>query len=228
MNLRLSFILVCFLMGIKSFAQFTLPPLPYDYNALEPYIDEATMKLHHDVHHQTYVNNLNNALDGNAKYATQSIEELIAQVSRLPENIKTAVRNNGGGHYNHSLFWKVLTPSSKSKFGGQIEPAIKKQFGSFDNFKAAFEKAATSRFGSGWVWLIVKENGTLEIVSTPNQDNPLMDLAETKGTPVLAIDVWEHAYYLKYQSKRADYAKAFWNIVNWDEVNKLYAKTVKK
>ncbi len=212
----------------KVSAQFTLPSLPYAYDALEPYIDEETMKIHHDVHHQAYVNNLNKALANQTKYLKYSLDELVTKVNQLPNDIKTAVRNNAGGHYNHTFFWNILTAPGKSSFGGAIEPAIIKKFGSFDKFKTAFENAATSRFGSGWAWLIVKKDGSIEIISTANQDNSLMDLAETKGAPVLALDVWEHAYYLKYQSKRADYAKAFWNIVNWDEVNRLYAQALKK
>jgi Fe-Mn family superoxide dismutase len=228
MRTRFYLLSILLILSIKVSAQFTLPPLPYAYNALEPYIDEKTVKLHHDVHHQAYVNNLNKALANQPKYSGYTLDELIMKVDRLPKEIRIAVRNNGGGHYNHSFFWKILTPAENSRFGGMIEPAIIKKFGSFDNFKTAFENAAVSRFGSGWAWLIVTKDGSLEIISTPNQDNSLMDLAETKGIPVLTIDVWEHAYYLKYQSKRADYVKAFWNIVNWDEVNKLYTQALKK
>lgn len=218
---------IVLMAAIRLSAQFVLPPLPYNYNALEPNIDEATMQLHHDVHHQTYVNNLNAALTEHPKQAEKTLEELM-KIHSLPHNIQTAVRNNGGGHYNHSLFWRVLTPSGQSIFGGVIEPAILEQFGSFENFKTAFEKAAISQFGSGWAWLIVLKDGKLAITSTANQDNPLMDIAEVQGTPILALDVWEHAYYLKYKSKRADYAKAFWNIVNWDEVNRLYVEALER
>lgn len=213
--------------AIRLSAQFVLPPLPYNYTALEPNIDETTMELHHDVHHQAYVNNLNAALAKHPKQAEKTLEELM-KIHSLPHDIQTAVRNNGGGHYNHSLFWRILTPSGQGIFGGAIESAILEQFGSFENFKTEFEKAAISQFGSGWAWLIVLNNGALAIASTANQDNPLMDVAEVQGAPILALDVWEHAYYLKYQSKRANYAKAFWNIVNWDEVNRLYLKALEK
>lgn len=218
---------IVLMAAIRLSAQFVLPPLPYNYTALEPNIDETTMELHHDVHHQAYVNNLNAALAKHPKQAEKTLEELM-KIHSLPHDIQTAVRNNGGGHYNHSLFWRILTPSGQGIFGGAIESAILEQFGSFENFKTEFEKAAISQFGSGWAWLIVLNNGALAIASTANQDNPLMDVAEVQGAPILALDVWEHAYYLKYQSKRANYAKAFWNIVNWDEVNRLYLKALEK
>lgn len=218
---------IVLMAAIRLSAQFTLPALPYNYNALEPNIDETTMHVHHDVHHQGYVNNLNAALAEHPKYAEKPLDELM-KISHLPHKIQMTVRNNGGGHYNHSLFWRILTPSGQSIFGGAIEPAILEQFGSFENFKTEFEKAATSQFGSGWAWLIVLSDGKLAITSTANQDNPLMDIAEVQGAPILALDVWEHAYYLKYKSKRADYAKAFWNVVNWDEVNKLYLEAREK
>jgi Fe-Mn family superoxide dismutase len=226
MKMRTS--LVFFLLSLCAMvnAQFFLPPLPYNYNALEPYIDEATMKLHHDVHHKTYIDNLNKALEKATQYKNTSLEELISNINKLPESIKTDVRNNGGGHYNHYFFWNIMTTPGKSNFSGPVAQAIIRQYGSLENFESLFEKAATSRFGSGWAWLIVR-NGRLDIISTPNQDNPLMDIAEIKGTPILALDVWEHAYYLKYQSKRADYIKAFWNVVNWDEVNRLYTEALK-
>jgi Fe-Mn family superoxide dismutase len=206
-------------------AQFVLPALPYSYSALEPYIDEPTMKLHHDVHHQLYIDNLNKALGRASQYKNTSLVDLISNINSLPGNIRTDVRNNGGGHYNHIFFWNILTSPNSNNFSGPVAQAIVKQYGSLENFKSLFEQAATSRFGSGWAWLIVRDD-RLDIVSTPNQDNPLMDIAEIKGTPILALDVWEHAYYLKYRSKRADYAKAFWNVVNWNEVNRLYTEAL--
>ncbi|AQR63373.1 superoxide dismutase [Brevundimonas sp. LM2] len=200
-------------------AAFTLPALPYAYEALEPAIDAETMRIHHGRHHKSYVDNLNAAVTADPALAGASIEDLMGRVSTLP----TAIRNNGGGHFNHSLFWTLLAPVGQ---GGEpsaaLAEAITRDFGSMDAFKTAFNQAATTRFGSGWAWLIVKD-GKLQIVSTPNQDNPLMDLAEVKGAPVLAVDVWEHAYYLKYQNKRADYLTAFWSVVNWNTVNSLYA-----
>jgi Fe-Mn family superoxide dismutase len=194
---------------------FSLPALPYAFDALEPHIDRLTMEIHHDRHHKAYVDNLNKALPG----TTKSIEEILASVSSQP----VAVRNNGGGHWNHSFFWNVLAPAKGSKPSVALAKQIDTDFGSFDAFKAEFAKAATSRFGSGWAWLI-KKDGKLVISSTPNQDNPLMDLAEVKGKPILALDVWEHAYYLKYMNKRADYIAAFWNLVNWDFVSTNFDK----
>jgi superoxide dismutase, Fe-Mn family len=198
---------------------FELPKLPYDYKALEPHIDAQTMEIHHSKHHNAYVTNLNKALEGQ-DYANKSLEELMGIMSKLP----AAVRNNGGGHYNHSLFWQVMKPGGGGAPTGAIAQAIDQAFGSFDAFKEKFNNAAATRFGSGWAWLIKKADGKLEVTSSPNQDNPLMDLAEVKGTPVLGLDVWEHAYYLKYQNKRPDYVGAWWNVVNWDEVNKRFAK----
>ena len=196
---------------------FTLPPLPYAYNALEPHIDEQTMKIHHDKHHQAYVDNLNKAIAG-SEHENKSLEELIANAGK----ISPAVRNNGGGHWNHTFFWDIL-----SKDGGQpsgsLSEAINSTFNSFDEFKAKFNAAGAARFGSGWVWLISRD-GKLEISSTPNQDNPLMDVAEAKGTPVLGVDVWEHAYYLKYQNKRPDYLAAIWNVINWKKVQENFDK----
>lgn len=194
---------------------FELPKLAYDYAALEPHIDARTMEIHHSKHHQAYVTNLNNALAG-SEGANLSIEELCAGISKFP----MPVRNNGGGHYNHSLFWTLLSgkPTQPSV---ALASAIDKDLGGMEKLKEEFNKAAVGRFGSGWAWLIVKD-GKLVITSTPNQDNPLMDIAETKGKPVLALDVWEHAYYLNYQNRRPDYCSAFWNIVNWDEVSRLY------
>lgn len=194
---------------------FSLPSLPYAFDALEPHIDRLTMEIHHDRHHKAYVDNLNKALPG----TTKSIEEILGSVSTQP----VAVRNNGGGHWNHSFFWNVLAPAKGSKPSAALAKQIDTDFGSFEAFKAEFTKAATSRFGSGWAWLIKKE-GKLVISSTPNQDNPLMDLAEVKGQPILALDVWEHAYYLKYMNRRADYIAAFWNLVNWDFVSTNFSK----
>ena len=196
---------------------FELPALPYAPDALEPHIDKATMEIHHGKHHQAYVTNLNKAIEG-TDLAGKSIEDLLAHISKAAP----AVRNNGGGHYNHSLFWKLLSPKSAGKPSGELAAAIDKAFGSFDKFKEAFANAGATRFGSGWAWLVVS-GGELKVTSTPNQDNPLMDIAEVKGAPILGMDVWEHAYYLKYQNRRPDYIAAFWNVVNWDEVAKLYA-----
>ncbi len=194
-----------------------LPPLPYAYNALEPYIDEQTMQIHHDRHHATYVNNLNAALEGHADLQSKPLNELLASLDSVPENIRTAVRNNGGGHANHTLFWEIMSPNGGGQPTGALADAINSTFGSFENFKTEFTKAATGRFGSGWAWLVM-DNGKLAITSTPNQDNPIME----GKTPILGLDVWEHAYYLKYQNKRPDYIAAFWNVVNWAEVNKRY------
>ncbi|MCL6446352.1 MAG: superoxide dismutase [Alicyclobacillus sp.] len=194
-----------------------LPPLPYAYNALEPHIDELTMQIHHDRHHATYVNNLNAALEGHADLQNKSLNDLLAGINDVPESIRTAVRNNGGGHANHSLFWEIMSPNGGGQPTGALADAINSTFGSFDNFKAEFTKAATGRFGSGWAWLVV-DNGKLAITSTANQDSPIMD----GKTPILGLDVWEHAYYLKYQNKRPDYIAAFWNVINWAEVNKRY------
>ncbi len=192
----------------------SVPPLPYPFEALEPHIDAKTMEIHHDKHHAAYVTNLNKALEGKSDLESKPIEKLIANISSLPENIRGAVRNNGGGHYNHSLFWTIIGPKAGGQPVGGLANAITKEFGSFDAFKEKFGNAGLTRFGSGWAWLSVS-GGKLIISSTPNQDNPLMDVAESKGTPIIGLDVWEHAYYLKYQNKRADYIAAFWNIVNW-------------
>ena len=194
---------------------FELPKLPYEYNALEPYIDAQTMEIHYSKHHSAYLNNLNNALKG-TENEKKSINELLANISKLP----VVIRNNGGGFFNHSLFWSVMKPNGGGIPSGDLLDAINKYFGSFDKFKEEFTQAATTRFGSGLVWLIVNDKKELVIKSSPNQDNPLMDLAEVKGTPVLGLDVWEHAYYLKYQNKRPDYIAAFWNVINWDEIGK--------
>lgn len=196
---------------------FELPQLPYAYDALEPHIDKETMNIHHTKHHNTYVTNLNNALAGNEELLAKSVEEVISNLDAVPEAARTAVRNNGGGHANHSLFWQIISPNGGGEPTGELAEAITKKFGSFDAFKEEFAKAATTRFGSGWAWLAVN-NGELEVTSTPNQDSPLME----GKTPVLGLDVWEHAYYLNYQNRRPDYIGAFWNVVNWNEVNKRY------
>ncbi len=194
---------------------FTLAPLPYPYESLEPHIDTLTMQIHHDKHHQAYVDNLNKAVAG-TENENKTIEELVGMAGK----ISPAVRNNGGGHWNHNFFWESLGAKGGNP-SGDLASAIDKAFGSLDAFKEKFAQAGMTRFGSGWAWLIVKD-GVLEVSSTPNQDNPLMDVAEVKGTPILGADVWEHAYYLKYQNKRADYLAAFWNVVNWDKVRKRY------
>ena len=194
---------------------FELPKLPYAYDALEPHIDKETMEIHHTKHHNTYVTKLNDAVKG-TDLESKSIEDIIKNLNSVPDDIRTAVQNNGGGHYNHSLFWEMLTPNA-SEPSGEVVDAISSTFGSLDKFKEEFAAAAAGRFGSGWAWLVV-DNGELSIVSTPNQDNPL---SEGK-IPILGLDVWEHAYYLKYQNKRPDYISAFWNVVNWDKVNELY------
>jgi superoxide dismutase, Fe-Mn family len=198
---------------------FTLPPLPYANDALEPYIDAQTMEIHHDKHHNAYVTNLNAALEKYPDLQNLSLEELLANnASAVPEDIRTAVRNNGGGHSNHSFFWQILKKNEGGAPSGALADAINQKFGSFDNFKAEFKKAAGGRFGSGWAWLIVDNDGSVNITSTPNQDTPIME----GKTPLLGLDVWEHAYYLKYQNRRPDYVDAFWNVVNWDEVSKRY------
>jgi superoxide dismutase, Fe-Mn family len=195
---------------------FTLPPLPYAFDALEPHIDALTMQIHHDRHHQAYVDNLNKAIAGTPN-EQKSLEELVKHAG----SISPAVRNNGGGHWNHSFFWQILSPNAARAPKGKLADDIHVTFGSFDAFKEKFNAAAVGRFGSGWAWLILKD-GKLEISSTPNQDNPLMDVAEVKGTPVLGVDVWEHSYYLKYQNKRADYLGAIWNVISWDKADEHY------
>jgi Fe-Mn family superoxide dismutase len=197
---------------------FTLPDLPYAYEALEPHIDTRTMQIHHDKHHAAYVKNLNDALAGQDALLTLPVEQLIANLSNVPENIRTKVRNNAGGHANHSLFWQVMAPNAGGTPTGAVAKAIESGFGSFAAFQEQFSTAGISRFGSGWVWLVVHD-GALAIMDTPNQDSPLME----GKTPILCLDVWEHAYYLKYQNLRADYIKAWWNVVNWSEVEKRYA-----
>lgn len=196
---------------------FTLPALPYAHEALEPHFDTQTMQIHHGKHHQAYVDNLNKALDG-SEHAGKSLEELMGMISKL----SPAVRNNGGGHYNHSLFWQILAPNAGGQPTGALADAIQSQLGGFDQFKTDFNQAGMTRFGSGWAWLCVKADKTLCVCSTPNQDNPLMDIADCPGTPILGADVWEHAYYLHYQNRRADYLNAFWSVVNWEEVGRRY------
>lgn len=198
---------------------FELPPLPYPEDALEPYIDARTMSIHHDKHHAGYTNNLNGALEGQPELAAKSIEELLADLDSVPAAIRTAVRNNGGGYANHSLFWRVMGPSGGGQPSGALAEAINGAFGSFDSFKEAFGKAAMTRFGSGWAWLYVDGDGKLALTSTPNQDTPLMD----GKTPILGLDVWEHAYYLNYQNRRGDYVAAWWNVVDWDVVAANFA-----
>ena len=198
----------------------TLPPLPYPKDALEPHIDAQTMEIHHGKHHNAYVTNLNNAIAGKADLEAMSIEEINMNLDKVPEDIRTAVRNNGGGHYNHTLFWNILGPNAGGAPTGALADAIATAFGSLDAFKEAFAKAATTRFGSGWAWLVVKD-GKLAITSTPNQDNPLQD---GSGTPIMGLDVWEHAYYLKYQNRRPDYIGAFWNVLNWGAVAENFEK----
>jgi Fe-Mn family superoxide dismutase len=199
---------------------FTLPALPYAFDALEPHIDSQTMQIHHGKHHQAYVDNLNKAIAG-TEHEKKGLEELIANAGK----ISPAVRNNGGGHWNHSFFWNILSANAGGNppAGGKLADAINSAFGSFEAFQEKFTTAGTTRFGSGWAWLIVKD-GKLEVTSTPNQDNPLMDVAEVKGVPILGIDVWEHAYYLKYQNKRPDYLKAVWNVINWKKVEELFSR----
>ncbi|MFZ1781407.1 MAG: superoxide dismutase [Enterococcus aquimarinus] len=196
---------------------YQLPKLPYGYDALEPYIDVETMHIHHEKHHNAYVTNLNAAIEKHPELGSKSIEELIADIDALPEDIRTAVRNNGGGHANHTFFWEIMAPKAGGEPVGELKTAIDEAFGSFTDFKAKFKAAATTRFGSGWAWLVLKD-GKLEITSTPNQDSPLMEGL----TPILGLDVWEHAYYLNYRNVRPDYVDAFWNVVNWDKVNELY------
>ncbi|MDG4655519.1 superoxide dismutase [Mn] [Ectobacillus antri] len=198
-------------------AKYELPQLPYAYDALEPHFDKETMNIHHTKHHNTYITNVNAALESYPELAAKSVEALISDLNEVPEAIRTAVRNNGGGHANHSLFWTILSPNGGGAPVGELATAINEKFGSYDAFKEEFTKAATTRFGSGWAWLVVN-NGELEVTSTPNQDSPLME----GKTPVLGLDVWEHAYYLHYQNRRPDYIGAFWNVVDWNAVEKRY------
>ncbi len=201
---------------------FKLPPLTYDYNALEPHIDATTMKFHHDKHHATYVKNLNDAVNKYPELKTKSIEKLLQSISTLPKDIQTTVKNNGGGHYNHTMFWRIMGPNAGGAPVGAIATAIAKQYGSFDKFKTQFNEAGTKQFGSGWVWL-VRDRGNLKIITTPNQDSPI-----SQGIyPIMGNDIWEHAYYLKYQNRRPEYLSAWWNTINWQEVNKRFKKSQK-
>ncbi len=200
---------------------FELPPLPYGYDALEPYIDAQTMQLHHDKHHAAYVNNLNAAVQNNAQFSSASVEDIVKRINEVPENVRTAVRNNGGGHVNHSMFWQIMKPNGGGEPTGELASAISQAFGSFDAFKTAFNDAGTKRFGSGWAWLVLDKSGKLQVTSTANQDSPFMEGLY----PVMGNDVWEHAYYLKYQNRRPDYLAAWWNTVNWDAVNQRLAQT---
>jgi superoxide dismutase, Fe-Mn family len=202
---------------------FKLPPLPYSYDALEPYIDSKTMQIHYEKHHGTYVENLNKAVNKYPELKDKSLEYLMINLDKLPADIREAVRNNGGGHYNHSLFWTIMGKNKGGEPKGKLKEDLDKTFGSFENFKKEFKAAATGRFGSGWAWLIRNKEGKLEILSTPNQDSPIMNGV----TPIMGLDVWEHAYYLKYQNKRAEYIDNWWNVVNWDEVEKRYMDTLK-
>ncbi len=199
-------------------AGHTLPDLPYDYNALEPHIDEQTMRIHHTKHHQTYVNNLNDALQGHDELQRMSVEDLLRNIERVPQDIRTKVRNNGGGHANHSLFWQIMRPNGGGESGGALGDGLRSTFGDFSSFRDQFANAAKGRFGSGWAWLIIGEGGRLQVIDTANQDSPLM----SGYTPILGLDVWEHAYYLKYQNRRPDYIEAWWNVVNWEEVGRRY------
>ena len=201
---------------------FTLPDLPYAFDALEPHVDARTMEIHHGKHHAAYVNNLNAALQG-TEHEGKSLEDLLTGISQLP----AAVRNNGGGHWNHSMFWEIMSPNGGGEPTGDVASKITKNFGSFDEFKKQFAQAAATRFGSGWAWLCVDADDNLFITSTPNQDNPLMDVADKKGQPILGLDVWEHAYYLNYQNRRPDYVGAWWNVVNWEAVNRRYRSAVR-
>jgi Fe-Mn family superoxide dismutase len=198
---------------------FELPPLPYDYNALEPYIDTQTMQIHHDKHHAAYVNNLNAAVQG-TQFANTAVDDLLRHINDVPENIRTAVRNNGGGHSNHTMFWQIMKPHGGGQPSGALANAINAKFGSFDAFKSALNDAAAKRFGSGWGWLVLDSGGNLQVISTANQDSPLMDGLY----PVMGVDVWEHAYYLKYQNRRPEYLNAWWNVLNWDEIARRYGQ----
>jgi superoxide dismutase, Fe-Mn family len=221
-----NFSLPIFSQTAATTPKFTLPALPYAYEALEPYFDKQTMEIHHTKHHQTYITNLIKAIDEkkDPKVSAASLADLLAQAGKMP----IAIRNNAGGHYNHSLFWTILAPpTAENKATGELERMINAKFGSMDKFKEEFAKAATTRFGSGWAWLVVTSKKELMITSTANQDNPLMDISEVKGVPIMGLDVWEHAYYLKYQNKRADYITAFWSVLNWKEVSKRYEEAVK-
>jgi Fe-Mn family superoxide dismutase len=198
---------------------FTLPKLPYEFNALEPHIDARTMEIHHDKHHQAYINNLNAAIEKHSELASKSVEDLLKDLNAVPEDIRTAVRNNGGGHWNHSMFWEIMSPKGGGDPSGALADAINKAFGDFKTFKEKLAAAGVGQFGSGWAWLVKDSSGALSVLATPNQDNPMSN----GRTPILGVDVWEHAYYLNYQNRRPDYIAAWWNVVNWDEVSKRFA-----
>ncbi|HLU25968.1 MAG TPA: superoxide dismutase [Longimicrobiales bacterium] len=202
---------------------FTLPELPYAYDALEPHIDARTMEIHYTKHHAAYMNNLNAALEKHPELQGKSAEELVRDIKNIPEDIRTAVRNHGGGYINHNLFWQIMAPGGAGQPSGELMEALNSAFGSLDAFKEAFNKAAAGHFGSGWAWLVVDGPGKVAVISTPNQDSPLME----GRTPVLGLDVWEHAYYLKYQNRRPEYIQAFWNVINWDEVNRRYEEAIR-
>ncbi len=206
---------------------FELPKLPYPYDALEPHIDAETMEIHHTRHHQTYTNNLNAALEKHPQLAGKAIEELLSGLDSVPEDIRTAVRNNGGGYFNHNIFWTIMAPNAGGEPTGELAEAIKAKWGSFDAFKQDFSQAAITLFGSGWAWLCVDANGELTIVQTPNQDNPIMPHYPAGLKPIMGVDVWEHAYYLKYRNRRPDYVAAWWNVVHWSEVARRYAEAKK-
>ena len=218
---KINLILILAIVSLTVSAQFKQTPLPYKYSALEPYIDSTTMNIHFNNHHAAYTDKLNKSLEKYPDLFKRDIIDLMKNINQLPVEVQSSVRNNGGGFYNHSLFWTLMAPAGSTKISEKLEKKLVENFGSVENFKAEFEKAASSRFGSGWAWLIKDADGKLKIVSTANQDNTFMSDAPVKGVPVLALDVWEHAYYLKYQSKRAAYIKAFWSVVNWVEVEKL-------
>ena len=201
---------------------YSLPPLPYSYDALEPYIDRMTMEIHHTKHHQTYINNLNSALEKYPEFHNLELEEILKKLNKLPEEIKTAVRNNGGGHYNHSLFWEIMKPNGGGEPKGKLKEEIEKNYGSFEEFKKLFSETAIKHFGSGWAWLVITSEKKLKIYSLLNQDNPLMN----GDMPIMGLDVWEHAYYLKYQNRRAEYVEAWWNVVNWDKIEENLLKNL--
>ena len=220
MRTLLKFLIIALISG-NTFAQFTQVPLPYAYDALEPFVDAQTMEIHYSKHHAGYVNNLNKALKEAGMENSTDLNAIIGNISKY----SMTIRNNAGGHYNHTLFWNILTPNKNTKASTELTVAIETTFGSMEAFKTQLTQAAATRFGSGWAWLVVTPENKLVICSTPNQDNPLMDDAPVKGTPILGIDVWEHAYYLKYQNKRGDYLQSIWSIINWDEVSRFYAQT---
>jgi Fe-Mn family superoxide dismutase len=224
MKFLVSLFAVALVLSDIATAQFTQAPLPYAYNALEPFVDAQTMEIHYSKHHAAYVSNLNKALSESAPSPITDLESMMANISKF----STAVRNNGGGHYNHTLFWEILTPKKNTQPSATLVQSIEETFGGMDKMKEQLNKAAATRFGSGWAWLLVTPDKKLAISSTPNQDNPLMDVVDVRGTPILGIDVWEHAYYLKYQNRRGDYLQALWNVINWDAVSARYEKAISR